>query len=546
MKTVTLRAAPRLRALLTVRLTLALLTAGLLTAGLLTTPAHAAPSEQITTLHAQISNWQTAEARRALEPLIAAEPAAPDVRFVFGRLLYFEGRYPEALAVFDALITDLGDATPLSIRQHRDEIAATNEALRGFDEFVSPDGRFRIRYTGRDKLLVPFVLEVLAKTDAVLAEDFAWRPEGQVVVEIYPEIRFLAAVSPLTEEEIETSGTIALCKYNRLMFTSPRALVRGYGWRDTVAHEFVHYYLTKKSANTIPIWLHEGIAKFQESRWRTGPNAPLDPPEEDLLARSVAADKLITFDEMHPSMAKLPSQEAAGLAFAQVHTVIDFLHRRAGYVALNRLIDALRDGADMDAALRSVYGFDLAGLWQVWKAAMGKSGLKTYPGLVQRKLEFKRPGDPATSEEEPEAEYSTIEEKAVRDHAHLGELLRARSRFKAALYEYRKAMTLGGDANPVVQNGAAASLLELGQPEEVPSLLERVLLYYPGFVTTHIHRGEALMKAGRDAEAAAAFEEAVGINPFHPRPHQALLDLYPRLGRAEDADRARQTLELLK
>lgn len=519
------------------------LCAALLTAFAL--PARA-DGDRVEALHALVSNWQTVEARRALEPMLAADPAAVDLRFVQGRLLFFEGRYTEALAVLDALIADMGDAAPYSIRQVRDEVAATHDALKGFDEFVSADGRFRIRYTGRDKLLVPFALEVLQKTDAVLAEDFAWRPEGQVVVEIYPEIRYLAAVSPLTEEEIETSGTIALCKYNRLMFTSPRALVRGYGWRDTLAHEFVHYYLTKKSANTVPIWLHEGIAKFQESRWRTGPNAPLDPPEEDLLARSIAADQLITFDQMHPSMAKLPSQEAAGLAFAQVHTVIDFLHRRSGYPALNRLIDALRDGAPMDAALRSVYGLDLAGLWVAWKGAMSQSGLKTYPGLVQRKLKFKRPGDPEAGEEEPEAEYSTIEEKAVRDHAHLGELLRARNRFKAALYEYRKAMTLGGDANPVVQNGAAASLLELGQPDEVPALLERVRLYYPGFVTTHIHRGEALMKAGRDAEAAAAFEEAVGINPFHPRPHEALFDLYPRLGRAEDADRAKQTLELLK
>ncbi len=508
-------------------------------------PAAAADDDQIDRLHGLISDWQTTEARRILTPLLADDPDEVDLRFVHGRLLFFEGRYAEALEVLDAVIADMGDATPNAFRAVREEVAATHETLKSFDEHVTPDGRFRIRYTGRDKLLVPYVLEVLQKTDAVLAQDFAWRPEGQVVVEIYPEIRYLAAVSPLTEEEIETSGTIALCKYNRLMFTSPRALVRGYGWRDTVAHEFVHYYLTKKSVNTVPIWLHEGIAKFQESRWRTEPGAPLEPPQEDLLARSLKADQLITFEQMHPSMAKLPSQEAAGLAFAQVHMVIDFLYRRAGYASINRLIEALRDGAPMDAALRQVYGFDLGGLWGVWKAAMVTRGFRTYPGLKQRALKFKRPGDPE-ADDEAEADYGTIEEKKVRDHAHLGELLRARERHKAALYEYRKAMVLGGDGNPVVQNGAASSLLALEQPGDVLPLLERVLLYYPGFLTTHIHRGEALMKTGDLAAAAAAFEEAIGINPFHPRPHVALLDLYTRLGRTEDAERARQTLELLK
>ncbi len=509
-------------------------------------PAHAADDETLGELHGLISNWQTPRARRLLTPLLADDPDDVDLRFLDGRLLFFEGRYTEALTVLDALVAELGDDVSPVIRQFRDEVATTQETLKAFDEFVSPDGRFRIRYMGRDALVVPFALEVLQKTDAVLAEDFAWRPEGQVVVEIYPEIRYLGAVSPLTEAEIETSGTIALCKYNRLMFTSPRALVRGYQWRDTLAHEFVHYYLTRKSENTIPIWLHEGIAKFQEARWRADPGAPLDPPEEDLLARSLAEDKLITFDQMHPSMAKLPSQEAAGLAFAQVHMVIDFLHRRAGYGSINRLIAALRDGQKMDPALRGVYGFDLDGLWLTWKSAMARAGLKTHPGLVQRSLEFKRPGDPDDPAAEPEPEYATIEEKKVKDYAHLGELLRARDRFKAALVEYRKAMVLGGDANPLVQNGAAASMLELGEFATVPATLERVSAYYPGFVTTHIHLGEALMKLGRDAEAVEAFDRAVGINPFHPRPHQALVDLYTRLGQPEKAARARKTLETMQ
>jgi len=511
-----------------------------------TTPAQAADDELLSRLHGLLSDWQTPRARQALTPLLADDPDDADLRFVEGRLLFFESRYTEALAVLDALVGDLGDRAPAVMRQFRDEVARTQETLKSFDEFVSSDGRFRIRYTGRDALIVPYALEVLQKADAVLAEDFAWRPEGQVVVEIYPQIRFLAAVSPLTEDEIETSGTIALCKYNRLMFTSPRALVRGYGWRDTLAHEFVHYYLTRQSENSVPIWLHEGIAKFQESRWRTGPDAPLDPPQEDLLARSLKADKLITFDQMHPSMAKLPSQEAAGLAFAQVHTVIGFLHRRAGYDGINRLIAELRTGKDMGSALHAVYGFDLDGLWTVWKRSMASAGLKTYPGLIQRSLEFRRPGDPEDPAAEPEPDYATIGEKKVKDHAHLGELLRARSRFGAALAQYRKAMVLGGDANPLVQNGAAASMLELGRHADVPPTLERVSTYYPGFINTHLNLGEALMKLGRDADAAAAFDRAVGINPFHPRPHQALVDLYTRLGRAEEAARARKTLELMQ
>ncbi|SVC79051.1 uncharacterized protein METZ01_LOCUS331905, partial [marine metagenome] len=34
-------------------------------------------------------------------------------------------------------------------------------------------------------------------------------------------------------EDIATSGTVALCKYNRIMIISPGSLVRGYNWMDS-------------------------------------------------------------------------------------------------------------------------------------------------------------------------------------------------------------------------------------------------------------------------------------------------------------------------
>ncbi len=505
--------------------------------------AHAAPEGLAAELHSLVTDWQTAEAQRRLTPALEADPTDSDLRFVQARLLFFDGRYKEAFGQLEALATEFGDRAPEGLKQMLALVGATHNALKDFDELITPDGRFLIRYQGRDKVLMPYLVEVLQHADRVLAEDFGYRPEGRVVVDIYPRHEYLAKVSPLSEKDIETSGTIALCKYNRLMFTSPRGLVRGYGWRDTVAHEFVHYYVTKLSSNTVPIWLHEGIAKFQESRWRTQPGHPLDPPQEDLLARSLKADQLVTFEQMHPSMALLPSQQAAALAFAEVHTVIDYLHgRKGGYEALRTLLGRLRAGDEMDAALKRAYGVDLAGLWTQWKRHMKTLGLRTYPGLVQTSLRFKRPGQ----EGEPEPEYDTIEEKKTRDYAHLGELLRARERHKGALVEYRKAMVTGGEGNPVIQNGAAASMLAIGKPPEVPEVLETVKGYYPDFFNTHLHLGEAFLQMKRSEEAIAAFQRAVGINPFHPRPHQALAKLYAEAGRKQEAARERKSVELLK
>ncbi|MFN3202981.1 MAG: peptidase MA family metallohydrolase [Bradymonadia bacterium] len=519
----------------------------------LNTSAHAVSMDTLKELHNLVTDWQVAEARRRLEPLKAESPEDWDLGFVEARLLFFEGRYGESKVLLESLGDSLSGSTDpeaigrvASMMDFRKLVTETHEALKDFDEFTTEDGRFTVRYKGRDEIMVPWLVDVLRKADAAFTADFDFKPEGRVLVELYPQINYLAKVSPLTEEDIETSGTIALCKYNRLMFTSPRALVRGYGWRDTVSHEFVHYYITHVSRNSVPIWLHEGIAKFEEARWRADPGLPLDPPQEDLLARSLKADKLVTFQQMHPSMAKLPSQEAASLAYAEVHTVINYLYGKSGYGGLNTLLAALKSGQDMNGALTTAYGVDLDGLWKVWKKYMKRQGLKTYPGLVQTSLKFKRPGEEAKPGEEPEIDFSTISEKKIKDFTHLGELLRARGRHTGAIKEYEKAIALGGDGNPVIQNSVAKSLIAVGRHNEVPAALERVRSYYPTFLTTFMNLGEAHLHQDQVSEALEAFENALGINPFHPRVHEALTGLYEKAGRAEEAARSRKALETLK
>src|SRR5256885_17065872 len=106
--------------------------------------------------------------------------------------------------------------------------------------------------------------------------DQGFSPRARNGVEVYESAQALARVSPLTVAEIKASGTIALCKYNRLMITTPRALIRGYPWIDTLSHEFVHYLVTKKGRGNVPIWLQEGLAKFLETRWRGEPGMAVD------------------------------------------------------------------------------------------------------------------------------------------------------------------------------------------------------------------------------------------------------------------------------
>ena len=89
---------------------------------------------------------------------------------------------------------------------------------------------FRLHYArGVDRVLVDRGLETLESCYAALAESFGVKPEEKVRVEVFPDPESFHKASTLTRNEIETSGTIALCKFNRLMMITPRAVLRGSG-----------------------------------------------------------------------------------------------------------------------------------------------------------------------------------------------------------------------------------------------------------------------------------------------------------------------------
>jgi hypothetical protein len=226
-------------------------------------------------------------------------------------------------------------------------------------------------------VLIPYASAALDKAWTALASDFAdssdpqaAAPTAPVRVEIYEEIADLARVSTLTLHEIETSGTIALCKWNRLMIVSPKALLRGYPWLDTLTHEYTHYIVSRAGRGQVPLWVHEGLAKFEEKRWRGPSGGGLSPAMEQLLSTALQKKRLISFEQMSPSMAKLPSQEDTALAFAEVYTFIEYLHGRAGFGGIRSLIRSLADGLGEARAMQTAFGVSRSTSWTMAGAAI--------------------------------------------------------------------------------------------------------------------------------------------------------------------------------
>ena len=387
---------------------------------------------------------------------------------------------------------------------------------------------------------MPYVLDALEKQRSALEADLGWAPPGKVTIEILNDTRELARMSTLTDEEIKTSGTIALCKFNKLMIVSPKALVRGYDWLDTAAHEYTHYVVTARTRDNTPIWLHEGLAKYSETRWR-GAGGELSSWSAGLLREAVKKDALVTFEQMHPSMAKLPSQEVAALAFAEVEVAVEYLEKKGGRALMNRVLDLVRDGHKAEAAVAEALGVTFPTFLADWKRYMAARPLPEGGQAAEEKLRFK--GDPKHGG--AHSEWAEIPDEKARGFARLGEILRERGRMAAARVEYGKAIRRVGRKIAVLTDKFALSAMASGHEDEAEEALGEALRVHPQYAALHLHLARVLVKRKEWALAKSHLLAANSVDPFDPEIHAGLSQVNAAADDEKGAARERRFAQIL-
>ena len=492
-----------------------------------------------------LNEWDVPGARAELEKLEQLMPeGAEPLRYFDGRVAFEEGRYEEATR----LLTEAGiaDKEHSYLRLAKDTLEITKEHQKLESEhfvFYFPPGK--------DEILAPYALDALEKIRKAMAEDLGYAPPGKVRVEVVNDARELSRVSTLTYEQIRTTGTIAICKFNKLMVTSPKAVLTGYDWLDTLAHEYIHLVVSQKSRNTVPIWLHEGLAKYLESRWRGKPGLALTPSTQALLGRRVRENTLIPFAKMHPSIAMLPTAEDAATAFAEVFYAIDLIHDRHGAKGLREIIDQLRDGSSDQESVSKATGMPFASFEKAWLSHVKAQKFPKELLPLEDKVVLK---EDSPSKEKPDekkgkeisfGDFAEIAEVPARKHAHLGELLRERNRPGAAAAEYAKAYELVGDKYDSLSNKFALALLEVNRLDEAERVLSGSLRVHPGVAATSVHLGRIHLERGHWKKAREAYTEALATDPFDPEIHLALTHVHQQLGETALVERTRKAFSAL-
>jgi tetratricopeptide (TPR) repeat protein len=455
------------------------------------------------------------------------ERRAAEVRWLRAEWLFHRGEYTAAVAKLAGLPDD---ALQGSIGATRRLATSAAALTKDFTEVRSPSGHFLIRFApGADEVIAELAGEVLDAAWKEIGEDLGLRPADPIRVELLGSPSDLAKLSPLTVSEIETTGTIALSKYNKLMVVSPRATIFGYPWMDTLAHEYTHLLVSRLSGDNVPVWLHEGIARFQQTRWRSPPELALTASERLLLTTAIKKRRFIGLEEMHPSMAKLPSQEAAALAYAQVYTLVGFVHAKVGYAGLREILAAQDNGKSAKRAVSDAFGVAWSELDKRWQRHLRTLDLSTPRLIKARQIRFTRVSKDGGKGKES-AESAGLEQVAARSrkHARLGGMLRSRHMMDAAAVEYEKALQLSPQ-DPYVTGKLARTLVELGRFDRAIELAAPLAQLDENDPVPAVTLGIAHAARRQWKQAAAAFEQALRTSPFDPTTRCGLAEVYREL-----------------
>jgi hypothetical protein len=389
----------------------------------------------------------------AREILEGVDPADPVLAIERGRLAIYRGDCDTAATILgrpDLAATAegamLGDIARGCARATAATVIVRDEE-RGIVVRLQDDD---------DRALVPLLADTAVRVRENLVKELGVLLPSPLWIDLVRDQFTLAAMTGLPLQAAQTTGTVAVAKWGRVTMISPRATDDGYPWLDTLAHEMTHLALSRGTRDKAPLWLQEGVAKRQETRWREP--IPLDdyPPVDAVASVGLAKGLGRPLDKLGPSIAMLPSPEEATVAFAEVASFIRYWAAEVGDQGLPQLLVQMKEAEDpaaLDRAIADVSGADLAGWDKRWRSYLATQPSTLAPDLV------------------PGADLPNMKEISRR--VRLGQLLHDRGHYRQAAIQHARAQSLL-PTESTVRCYLAGSLLAAGDPANAAPFVEKI------------------------------------------------------------------------
>ena len=220
-------------------------------------------------------------------------------------------------------------------------------------------GYINVHWYGQNQSFGQAIMNEAQTALSTINNDTGGKLDESVNISVYTSIRDYAA-SVLGVQE--WSGGVTLSQYNSILVViEPDALSSDL---PAAAHELTHAVigqLTFNPYNSIPFWLNEGLAVHVQF---TGGQLPSY--FTSTLSNGIANNNLISVRSLSDPFSAFADK--AYLSYAESDSVVTYLINQYGSDKMHQLLNSFKQGSTYDDALQSIYGFNMDGLFNQWKA----------------------------------------------------------------------------------------------------------------------------------------------------------------------------------
>jgi tetratricopeptide (TPR) repeat protein len=303
------------------------------------------------------------------------------------------------------------EISPLDVKaQSRlDKLEKERKIESQFIEKRSSHFLLQFEDTGRIEREASVILDILEAAYKKVGADLGYYPAIRTTCIIYSSREQYRYV---TGDHYWSSG-----QYDgKLRIPLSKQLSETEDFRRAVVHEYTHHVVALQTKNNCPIWLHEGLAQYEDGRFE---DEELNRRRLQTLNAELEKNMLVPLKHLAPYW-QSEKQPAASLVYYEAFSATNYLIKRYGLRGIRELLERLGAKVSIEKALQDVFQLDYQALDQNWQKFLAQGE----PFIASRK------GNPTATKP-----ADTSEAKSLYSLAENYEL---NKKYKAALGEYKK------------------------------------------------------------------------------------------------------------
>lgn len=190
--------------------------------------------------------------------------------------------------------------------------------------------------------------DMLVKIYGEVGKDLNFYPPSNTLIIFYNEKDFRDIFKQTGIVRAFYDGNI------RMVFTSSG----GPALPVVIAHEYTHVVISMLTGNKCPVWLHEGIAVFQQARYMS---VPLEH-----VKSAVERGENLSIEMLEKGFASFDKEAVLALSYEGAYTAVSFIVDKWGWTGLRGLLRRIKEGRHYANAIDEEFYISVKVFEKMW------------------------------------------------------------------------------------------------------------------------------------------------------------------------------------